>query len=664
MKVLYSQLKKYLPDLKADAREVANAFTLTGFMLDKYFEVEYEGPAKGQTSKKDFLLDLEVRQNRADSFGVQGLARELSAYFDIPLKIPTFADSKGAGSALPIEVKAKDSVKRLMAVKLQNLKLAESPKWLKDYLAFYEINSINTLVDLTNYVMIETGHPSHAFDSDLINGNLTWEINPTYKKMTSLDGTEVDLVKEALVVSDGKKPLALAGIVGGIGAEINKETKNAIVEMAVYDGALIRRNARQMRIMTEASSRLEKFMDPDSISSAFNMLISLILENCKGEIASQIYENYLQPTPKVEIEVDLTKVQQIAGIEIPFEESKTYLKRLGFEIRDDQGSKIKVERPINRLDVEIEEDAFEEIIRMKGYNKIPSNNLTVTVTKDITPSHLKLTEKLQNTLAANGFDEVRSWILVDHEKNINANYLTWDEIKVTNSINEEVPYLRQSIAVSLLGQLETYKKNNILDIRLFETGKVFGKTGKEYSEHDSVGILIDKNDIDLLKMNVERLLREVGINNIIYTKSENPPKTAHPSTSWSIKAVVKDSKEEDLGIIYVSNKTMVAECCIAEININVLDKIVSSIPLEVKGQTAQEINQKIVSLDSNIILNKDEDINKEVIKRLSEIESKVWQWIVVDKYPEADKVKYTVRISYTGLTDPEAKELHSQIFGH
>lgn len=238
MKVLYSQLQRYLPDLKADPKEVSQAFTIIGYMLDKFFEVEYQG-------KKDYLLDLEVRQNRADCFGVMGLVRELSAYYNIEVKLPEEFNpefNSNASEQPNIEVRATDSVKRLMAVKFGNVKIEESPAWLKDYLAFYDINSINTLVDLTNYVMIETSHPSHAFDWDLIEGGkLVWEINPIFKKMTTLDNVSVDLTPDTLLITNEVEPLAIAGVKGGKSSAIHSETKNVLLEMAVYDGGLIRR---------------------------------------------------------------------------------------------------------------------------------------------------------------------------------------------------------------------------------------------------------------------------------------------------------------------------------------------------------------------------------------------------------------------------------------
>lgn len=647
MKVLYSQLQKYLPDLSASPRDVANVFTLTGFMLDKFTEVEFNG-------QQDFFMDLEVRQNRADSLGVWGLARELSAYYKIPLKYPEYSINIGKMTyQLPITISAKEAVKRVHAIKMIDVEIKESPQWLKSYLALYDINSINNLVDLTNYVMLETGHASHVFDAELVGDALTWEINNgKYPKMTTLNGVEVALTNDTLVISDGKKPLSLS-FIGGKDDAVSTSTKKIVVEMAVYNGTVVRRNSRELKIMTEAGTRLEKYMDPASIPHAFEWLLSLIKEECGGTIESDLFDEYIQITPEIEINVDLDKVQQVAGIPITYTESKNYLKNLGFTIKQDNDNSVVVLRPVNRLDVETAQDVFEEIIRMKGFNNIPSNYLTTQVVKDITPSRINLMENVTNFLAANEMDEVRSWVLVDRETNDLAKFINWEEIRVTNSINDEVPFLRQSIAVSLLGQANTYLKNNISPIELFEIGKIFGKKDNKYVEVNSLGMLSGNKDLNLLKRKVETLVRHLGIDKIEYEKDSNPPKSAHPLSCWKIKL-----DNQNTGIIYLTNTAHFPEVCIAELDLDLIDSLT-----QVKESTStMEVTQKIVTLDANIIMDQEVDINSFVLNKLEIINENLWSWSIVDEFKTDNNIKYTIRVSYVNLTDTKAKELHSTLF--
>jgi len=648
MKVLYSQLKKYLPELKASAREVADTFTLIGYMIDKFHEVEF-------LNEKDFLLDLEVRQNRADLLGVEGLARELSAYYQIPLiKYLPNIKLKTNLYKLPFEIKAINSVKRVMAIKVNNITIKESPVWLKEYLSFYDINSINNLVDLTNYVMLQTGHASHVFDYNLIGDKLIWDIDSKYKNFTTLNGQEVILQDNILVISDGKRPLSLSFIGGKVDATSNK-TKNIIIEIGIYDAGLVRKNSRELRISTEAGSRLEKYMDPESIPEAMQVLVDLIIQECGGEIGSDLYDSYLQLSRRFDIEVNLDKVQQIAGIKISYEESINYLYRLGFIIKDKLENKIIVNRPINRLDIEMEEDVFEEIIRLKGFNNLPINNLLTSVVNDVTPSHIILMDKIASILISNGFDEVRSWILVDGQENIKSNFLKSKEVKVTNSINDEVPFLRQSISVSLLGQLKTYIKNSIPDIQLFEMGKIFTKFDK-YSEQNSLGLIIEGNKINDLKIKLEILLRSVGIDNIIYKSEDNPPESAHPKTAWNIII-----NKINIGIIYLTNTNIHTLASLAEINIDLIDKILNT---KDQDNITKEITKKIITLDANMETNKIININIVIIEKLHIYKNNIWKWLVIDTYKvDNNALRYTIRVSYINLSDQEAKKLHKEIFG-
>jgi len=647
MKVLYSQLLKYLPSLSASPKDVANVFTLTGFMLDKFLEVEYNG-------QQDFLMDLEVRQNRADSLGVLGLARELSAYYKIPLKYPGYNINLVSNTyKLPITISAKEGVKRVQAIKMIDLEIKESPEWLKKYLALYDINSINNIVDLTNYVMLETGHASHVFDTDLVGDSLIWEVNNgKYSQMTTLNGEEITLTKDLLIISDGKRPLSLS-FIGGKDDAVSTSTKKVIIEMAVYEGTIVRKNSRELKIITEAGTRLEKYMDPNSLPQAFEWLLSLIKEHCGGSIESELFDEYILITPEIEIKVDLDKVQQIAGIPITYKESKEYLINLGFKIKQDDNNSVTVLRPINRLDIEIDQDVYEEIIRMKGFNNIPSNYLTTQVVKDITPSRIYLMQNITEFFAANGFDETRSWVLIDEQTNDLAKFINWNAIRVTNSINEEVPFLRQSIAVSLLGQINTYLKNNINPIELFEIGKIFGKKENQFVEVNSLGLLGGSKNINDLKTKVESLIRHLGIDTIEYEMDTNPPKSAHPLSCWKVKL-----EGQIAGIVYLTNTSSFAHACIAELDLDLIDSIVAA---KVSTST-MEVTQKIVTLDANVVQPIEVDINSFVIHKLENIAENLWSWLLVDEFKTENDIKYTIRVNYVNLNDTQAKELHSKLF--
>lgn len=652
MKVLYSELKRYLPDLKASAQEVAQAYTLIGFMIDKFHEVEFDG-------KKDYFLDLEVRQNRADLFGIMGLARELSAYYDIPMVVDGAPiDSKldtikvESDKKLSIEVKAKDRVKRVCAVEISDIEIGESPQWLKEYLALYEINSINNLVDITNYVMLQTAHASHVFDADLVGNNLVWEINPDYKKFTTLNGEEIELTEDTLVISDGNRPLSLS-FIGGKEDAVNPNTKRVILEVAVYDGGLVRKNSRALKIQTEAGARLEKYLDPTSIPQALHLLVSMITEICKGKLTSQVFDEYIQVTDVKEIRVDLDKVQQIAGMEISHEESKTYLKRLGFNIIGIKENIILVERPINRLDIELEEDVFEEIIRLKGFDNIPTDNLYSKIVKDVTPERIKIAERVNSILINNGYDEVRSWVLVDEQSNAEANFSGFKPIEVTNSINEEVPFLRQNLGVSLIGQLKENRKNNISPINLFEIGKVFYSENDTYKEEEYFGMIADNKSFNAFKLDVERVVRTLGLSEVVFKQTTKTPKVAHTLSTYEVYAF-----GTLIGLVYQSNAEYTESFVLAEININKIEEVL----LNHKAQSTYEVGSKIVDLDVNFELASDTNLEEFILNKIKPIKENVWSYNVIDTFKlDEDTNRVTYKIAYINLSDQEAKKLHETL---
>lgn len=655
MLVLYSQLKKYLPDLNDNPSDVAQVFTSTGQMIDKLVEVEYQGA-------KDYLMDLEVRQNRADCYGVLGLARELSAYYNISLKFPEnkLNDLQFQGDDLDIEVRAKESVKRLMALKFTNLNISDSPDWLREYLELYGINSINNLVDITNYVMLETGLPSHVFDTDLVGDRLVWEINSQFSEFITLNGNKIDIsgISDLLTITNEKKLLSLS-FIGGSQDAVSKSTKNIILEMGLYDGGLVRRNGRRLSVITEAGQRLEKYIDPEMIPIAFSMLVEMIQEHCGGDISSQLFDEYINKSTNSTIEIRIKKISEIAGVNIEKDKSIEILKNLGFKIISESEEKINIERPLNRLDISIEEDCIEEIIRMYGYSRIPKDQLMIEVTKEITPSHLKMIDHIQDQLEAKGFDEVRSWVLVEEEKNNNASNSSRAQVKVEDSINEEVPYLRQSISVNLFEQFENYKKNNISDVRLFEIGKVFEREGDTYFEHNTLGILMNRRDINDLRLIIEELLRFFEINEVLFRLEKPIAKTAHPENFWKILVKNHSNSIEEIGYIYLSNKTIVDELVVCEIN---LDKL-NQVALGLSVRSVHEITNKIIELDTNIISSDSLDIiQEEIIRKLANREN-VWSWRIIDEFQVDNRNKITIRVSYFNLSDQDAKKLHDEIFG-
>ena len=650
MKVLFSRLKNYLPDLDVDVNKVCEVFTEIGFMVDgPVLEIVYNG-------KNDYLIDLEVRQNRGDLNGVLNLAKELGAYFNIKCKtierITLDLYSKLIDYSLPIEISAVDSVKRVMSIKLTNIKISESPQWLKEYLTLYGINPINNLVDFTNLVMLETGHASHAFDVNLMGSDkLIWEDNKgKYKEFVTLAGEDIKLNNDTVIISNGKSPLSLL-MIGGKDVAINDKTTDIIIEMAVYDPGVVRRNSQSLKIKTEAGGRLDKHLDPETIPQAFYWIVNLIVLNCKGVIASKIYDNYLHIPERNNIKVRLDKTNQIAGIDIPREKQLNYLERLGFEIVENTGDTLTVERPLDRLDIECEEDVFEEIIRLNGFYSIPKNNIKTTITSNVTPTHLRLIDEVSSSLISYGFDEVRSNVLIG--EGLNSKFLLdKKEVRTINSVNEEFPILRQSIIVSLVDQLNERAKQYDSSIGIFEFGKVFYKDDGSYSENYSLGLLINSNSLSELQLHVDRLLRSIGFEYISFESYGKVPDAYHPLHYYLVKV-----NDKVVGNLSLLRKDLFGDVSVADLNIDLIDTL-----NKYKNNSTKEVLSKLVILDSNLTLKENENIDSLINKIIKKDKDFIWSWEVIDKFINDETLKYTVRITYLNLSDTEAKELHRSLF--
>lgn len=651
---------------------------MTGSMMDGLKEVRFQG-------KKDYLISLEVRQNRADCLSVMGLARETAAFYGLACKSPVPASNafftavknalrgydgsefraKRGIKVLPsvseagsyIRVEAKKQVKRALAFEITGVKNKESPSWLKEFLVFYDINSINLLVDLSNYAMIITGYPSHLLDKDKMAGSLCWSVNKIFKEITTLDGTQVKLSGREVILKDEKNILGLAGIVGGKIAAIDKNSRNLIAEMAIYDRVSIRRDARNLKINTEASTRLEKDLDSQGLDFAMRFLISLILKEAGGKIIAKPFSFYPKEQLNSRIKFDPKLASIFAGINIPESQSLKILKTLRFKVLRSKNAWF-VMPPQDRTDIVIPEDVVEEVIRIFGFEKIPSDQAPAfSVVSSITPKTIDISEKTRDILACLEFDEILSWPLTKKDINLATNYQDWENISTQNSVNEEFPDLRQSIAPSLLSQLAEYKKKNVEKISIFEIGRVFGKKGQDFLEEDSLGILIKKEKgkiVQDLRRTIEVLLRSLGLGDIDYPLARTKPRIANPFSCWDI------SVREKIGILYKINSSEHKNIAFAEISLSKISRLCQDFSLN----PVVELTEKLVVLDANLELGQKENIN-ELLKTIKAKIGKnnLWSLEVIDRFPLKNKIRYTIKVSYMGLTDKQAKESHLKIFG-
>lgn len=651
MKILYNQIKQLVPGLIATPAEVGEALTMTGIMQESLTPVNYNG-------QPDTLISLEVRQNRADCFSVLGIAREVAAYFNLSLKLPVIKPCQPTDFVLPVRIDT-DQVRRVRAIKLIKTTAKLSPQWLIDYLAFYDIKSINLAVDLSNYVMVLTGYASHLIDYDCLDGDVVWSINDRPAKITTLDGNQLALTGGELLISDRREIIALAGIIGTDYAAIKPETTNILLEMAAYNPSLVRQNSRRLHIVTEASNKLEKDLSLAELDYAFDLLVNLLIDQTGSQVASQLFEYYPSPAQTIEIKFDPQLAAQMGGIEISSQQSRQLLQQLGFTV-DNQQIPWTVTVPTWRTDLAMSQDLVEEVLRLYRFDKIPAILPALTVTPEITLPLTKAKELWRDWLVAQGWDEVLSWTMVTKANNQETNYLPWSVASTQNAINEDYPDLRQTILASLIKQSREYAKKQVPDLQIFEIGKVFGRVENDYQESEHLGWLLAGDDlvVERLRQTITGFLAWTGVDQITWSKLSIVPSLANPYAAWEILLA-----DQSLGILIqladsYNDQIMAA----AEIDV---DLLINHLIDSNNTPATIELTQKLISLDANLEL----DSRQALISELAEISAKIgydglWSLSVVDEFAlPSGRYRYTVRAVYKELDDQSAKKLHLQVFG-
>jgi phenylalanyl-tRNA synthetase beta chain len=431
------------------------------------------------------VFDIDVTSNRGDCFSIIGLAREYAALTGKKIKQHKI-------SKLPLPKKKKISVKIVSkkacsayyACRISGIIVGPSPQWMQTALREVDIRPINNIVDITNYVMIATGQPMHVFDAAKI-GSTKAKIDISVRhaqkdeKILALDDTEYTLEKSMLVISDSKGPIALAGVIGGKNSSVDSSTKEIVFEAAHFDAPITRKAAQKIGIRTESSSRFEKGINREGISDALAYAVELVKTTTGGTIEELAIEPAPKEIKKRQVFISYDRVARIIGMVIPKSKIKQLLTSLGFEVKDAPGNKARITVPFHRLDVSLEEDIIEEIVRMFGVNNLKSSTMHMDVTAPLVDPKRVLAKKLHQTMVAHGFYEVYLYSFYG-EKDRKADCLSmfcdgrFDHLEVHKPLSPEQKYIRKSLLPQiikvLVKNIGIYGGN---EVKVFELGKTF-----------------------------------------------------------------------------------------------------------------------------------------------------------------------------------------------
>jgi len=490
----------------------------------------------------DFTLNVDVKPSRAsDCFSHLGIAREISVLLNLKYAVPDVKLVENgkikSKDSVSIEVKNKAACPRYTARVVTDVKVGPSPKWLKDRLVSCGLRPINSVVDIANYVMLETGQPLHAFDADKLEGRkVIVRFAKDREKIITLDGQKFDLDSSVLVIADGKKPVAIAGIKGGKLPEIGRSTKVIVLESANFDPQIVRKGSRKLNIRTDASLRFEHGIDPNLTEFAVNRAAFLVQKISGGKVAQGLVDVYPKRVVSRTIKLDLNYAESLLGIKISGREARNILESLGFKTRVLNQKILSAEVPTRRLDVSIAEDLIEEIGRIHGYDKIPS----LFPVSSLIPAEKNLKvfweNMVKDVLKEAGFVEVYNYSFFGKKEAALFGHKEKELIEVENPLSQEYRYLRASLIPNLLKNVEKNFRD-FQQIKIFELGKIFKAPS---SEKRHLAGLILGGEFQYLKGTIDLLLEKIGVSDVWYDEYRATPEDSkqliwHPKKCAEIK---------------------------------------------------------------------------------------------------------------------------------
>jgi phenylalanyl-tRNA synthetase beta chain len=427
----------------------------------------------------DFVLDVEVPSNRPDCLSHVGIAREVTVIERKELRLPERRSLKMDGRSADltsVEIKDPDLCARYAARLVRGVKIGPSPDWLAKRLEAIGQRPINNVADVTNYVLHELGQPLHAFDFEKLSGHrIVVRRAAQGEKLRTLDGFDRELTDEMLVIADAEKAVALAGIMGGEDSEISNGTTHVLIESAYFDPNSVRRTARRLGMDTEASRRFERGADRENVLRAQERCVELICELAGGVATEDAIDVYPQPFVPRMVEFRPERVKELTSLTVKRDETVRILTGLGFKSDYLPLEKFTAEVPSWRIDVEQEEDLVEEVARHSGYEKIASELPPTNIPGEYQPSEMKL-RSLRRALNACGYDEAITFSFITRDEVIELipSLREQGQTELKNPIIEDATWMRSSLLPGLLNSLRHNLNHGIRDVRLFESGRVFG----------------------------------------------------------------------------------------------------------------------------------------------------------------------------------------------
>ena len=626
------------------------------------------------------VIELEITPNRPDCLSMIGIAREIAALTNKPINLQEKTISNSNASCMSVNVCDSEDTPRYTLRVIDGVEIGPSPQWMQKRLEAVGIRPINNVVDITNYVMLETGHPLHAFDQGSINGN---EISVRRafpnEKIQTLDGVDRSLDDSMLVIADSEKSIALAGVMGGANSEVKADTTSIILEAACFNATSIRSTAKKLGLHSESSYRFQRGVCANSVSDASDRAVMLLMELAGAKTSSSMIDNYENPQDEKIISVDWERIAQRIGAPVSDEEIKSILIKLGMEVIEAEGE-AKVIPPPYRLDLDREIDLVEEVARIYGMERIPENIPQAKVVDGCNDSRFNSLRSLRNNLQGLGVSEIMNYTLVSDNllDRFDEGNKSLRE-KLPHPISEDQSVLRTSLIPQMVESLGRNYSRQINEACFYELGRVFNRENNNLiqSERVSFGMMgpvgrrqlnkrrpLEAEEMFIwMKGLIEVLLNKQNLNDLIFKDLDN----SYYEDGQALSVYHKDSCIGSFGLI----KKSILELWKVNTSVAVGELELDAL-LSVVGQYSS-VNEVPVypSISRDLALIVDQGVtNDSVINIVAKLQPKnleslelfdVYTGKGVDKGKKSVAYSFTYRSANQTLTDKKVNKVHQQV---
>ena len=627
------------------------------------------------TGLNDVIFELEITPNRPDCLSHIGIAREVAAYYNRKVKYPVIEIAEtieSVNTVIKVNIEDKERCKRYLGRVIKNVKIKESPDWLKTRIRAMGLNPINNVVDVTNFVMFEYNQPMHAFDLDKVEGNITIRAAKENEEITTLDGVERVLKNGELVIADDEKAIAIGGVIGGQNTQIDSDTKNIFVEVAYFTPENIRRESRDLGIFTDSAYRNERGMDVENLAVVMNRAVSLLAEVAEGEVLSEVIDKYVEKPKRAEISLNLEKLNKFIGKNLTYEEVGKILTHLDIELKPLGDGTTLLIPPSYRADLTRPADIYEEVIRMYGFDNIEAKMPVMSIESGEENTNFKISRIVREILKELGLNEVINYSFIPKFTKELFNFGE-EVIEIKNPLSEDMAVMRPTLLYSLIANVRDNINRNQTDLKLFEISKTFKKLGEGQNglaiEDLKIALILSgreeknlwnqsKSDYNFydLKGYLEFLLERLNVTKYSLTRLTNN-KNFHPGASAEIKI-----GEDVIGVLGELHPNLVnyfgikrEKVFFAELNLTSLLKYIKiKVNYETISKYPEVLRDLAITLDKSVLVG---EMVKEIKKKVNLIEKidifDVYSGDKIDKDKKSVAMSIVLRDKNRTLTDED-----------